>query len=54
MKAAENGQTALVEYAASTITGSCRKVNEDTFGILNEANTFLVVDGCGSTSSGDN
>ncbi|MFH2009166.1 MAG: protein phosphatase 2C domain-containing protein [bacterium] len=54
MKAVEKGQTALVEYAASTITGSCREANEDTFGILEEANTYLVVDGCGGASSGEN
>ncbi len=54
MKAPESGQTTLVEYAGSTITGSCREVNEDTFGILHETDTFLVLDGCGSASSGEN
>ncbi len=55
MKVPENGQTRFVDYAASTIKGACRVVNEDTFGVISEADTFLVVDGCGGgMSSGEN
>jgi serine/threonine protein phosphatase PrpC len=46
------GATSLLEYSAGTTMGSRREVNEDAFAALDDANTFVVVDGCGGASSG--
>jgi PPM family protein phosphatase len=54
MRTAQAGTTALLEYSAGTSKGSRRELNEDTFGIFEEVNTFIVVDGCGSATSGEN
>lgn len=47
------GSTALLDYSADTAIGSCREVNEDAFATFDDANTFVVVDGCGGASSGE-
>lgn len=41
----QSGETSLVEYAAGTRTRACREVNEDAFGVFQESNVFIVVDG---------
>lgn len=49
----QSGATSLVEYAAGTTTGARRVLNEDAFGVFEDHHLFVVVDGCGGTSSGE-
>lgn len=47
------GITDLFEYSGGSTTGACRDINEDCFEILEPELALLVVDGCGTPSSGE-
>jgi PPM family protein phosphatase len=48
------GATSLLEYSGDTTVGLRRDNNEDALAAFEDTNTFVVVDGCGGVSSGEN